>query len=83
MAEKEIGKVTHWYDKISVAVIKLSGKLNKGDRVKVVRGEESFEDTVGSIQIDHKDVDSAQKGDDAAVKLSQRAHEGALVYRVE
>ena len=76
---KELGKVIHWYDKISVAVIKLDGPLKKGDRVVVKHGDEEFEDTITSIQIDHKDVDAAKKGDDAAVKLSQKAKEGSLV----
>ena len=83
MAEKQIGSVTHWYDKIGVAVVKLTGKLAKGARVKVKKGEEEFEDTVSSLQIDHKDVDSAKKGDDAAIKLSQKAKEGAGVFLAE
>ena len=76
---KELGKVIHWYDKISVAVVKLSEPLKKGDKVVVKHGEEEFEDTITSMQIDHKDVDSAKKGDDAAVKLSQKAKEGSLI----
>ncbi|MCH7597487.1 translation elongation factor-like protein [Patescibacteria group bacterium] len=75
----ELGKVIHWYDKISVAVVKLNAPLKKGDRIVVKRGEEEFEDTITSIQIDHKDVESAKKGDAAAVKLSQKAKEGSLV----
>ncbi|MEK7175962.1 MAG: hypothetical protein AAB695_01135, partial [Patescibacteria group bacterium] len=77
---KKIGIVTHWYDKIGVAVVKLTGTLSKGDKIKIKKGEEEFEDTVSSLQIDHADADSAKKGADAAVKLSQRAKEGAIVY---
>ena len=80
---KELGKVIHWYDKISVAVIKLDGPLKKGDRVVVKHGDEEFEDTITSIQIDHKDVDAAKKGDDAAVKLSQKAKKGSVVCEAE
>ncbi|MEK7107322.1 MAG: hypothetical protein AAB899_04005 [Patescibacteria group bacterium] len=83
MAEKLIGTVTHWYDKISVAVVKVTGKLTKGAAVKVKKGDDEFEDTVSSIQIDHKDVVSAKKGDDAAIKLSRPAKEGATVSLVE
>ncbi|HCM44008.1 MAG: hypothetical protein UY39_C0039G0010 [Candidatus Kaiserbacteria bacterium GW2011_GWC2_49_12] len=78
--EKPIGTVTHWYDKISVAVVRLTGKLSKGDKVKIKKGDEEFEDTVSSLQIDHKDVSSAKKGDDAAIKFSERAKEGASVF---
>lgn len=83
MAEKQVGTVTHWYDKISVAVVKVTGKLAKGAAVKIKKGEDEFEDTVSSIQIDHKDVASAKKGDDAAIKLSRPAKEGAAVFLVE
>ena len=83
MAEKQVGTVTHWYDKLGVAVVSVIGKLSKGDAIKVKRGESEFEDTVSSIQIDHKDVDAAKKGDDAAMKLSQKAKEGAGVFLAE
>lgn len=83
MAEKQVGTVTHWYDKISVAVVKVTGKLAKGDTVKVKKGDDEFEDTISSIQIDHKDVASAKKGDDAAIKLSRPAKEGAAVFLAE
>lgn len=83
MAEKEIGVITHWFDKISVAVIKLKGALAKGDHIKIKRGEEEFEETVSSLQIEHEDVEKAKKGDDAAMKFSHKAHEGAVVYKVE
>lgn len=75
----EVGKVTHWYDKIGVAVVKLSGTLKVGDKIKVQRGEEEFDDTVVSMQIDHQDVSAAKKGDEAAIKLSRKAKEGAII----
>ena len=83
MAEKQIGTVTHWYDKLGVAVVKITGKLSKGNAIKIKKGDDEFEDTVSSIQIDHKDVASAKKGDDAAIKLSQKVKEGAAVFLVE
>ncbi|MEK7582063.1 MAG: translation elongation factor-like protein [Patescibacteria group bacterium] len=81
--EKEIGKVSHWYDKINVAVIKLTGSLKKGDRVKFKHGEEEFEENVGSLQIDHVEVEEGKKGDELAVKLSHKAKEGSIVCEVE
>jgi len=78
--EKEIGVVTHWYDKISVAVVKLAGAISVGDKIKVKHGEEEFEDTVASLQLDHKDVPSGEKGQEVAMKLSVRAKEGSKIY---
>ena len=80
--EKQIGTITHWYDRLGVAVVKLTGKLAKGDKIKVKKGNEEFEDAVVSMQLDHADVASAKRGDDAAIKLSQRAKEGASVFLV-
>jgi len=81
--EKEIGKVTHWYDKLGVAVLDLKGALKAGDIVKVRKGAEEFEDTIVSMQVDHKNVSSAKKGDEVAVKFSQKTKEGAVIYKME
>ena len=81
--EKKVGTVTHWYDKLGVAVVKLTSAISKGAAIKVRKGDDEFEDTISSLQIDHADVPSAKKGDDAAMKLSQRAKEGAEVFVVK
>lgn len=78
----KIGEVVHWYDKISVAVIKLNKALKVGDEVKFRRGEAEFSETISSMQLDHKPVKSGKKGDEIAVQVSQEAKEGAEVYAV-
>ena len=82
MKKKPIGKVVHWYDKIGVAVLDLSGVLKVGDIIKVQKGDEEFEETIESMQINHKNVKSAKKGDEVAIKLANTAKSGALVYKV-
>lgn len=79
----KIGEVNHWYDKISVAVIKLNKALKVGDEVKFKRGDYQFNETIVSMQLDHKPVKSGKKGDEVAVKVSQPAKEGAEVYTAE
>ena len=83
MSDKQVGVVTHWYDKIGVAVVKLSDSLKVGDRIKISRGNEEFEAVVESMQVDHENVESAKSGDEAAIKLSQKAKEGAIVYALD
>ena len=78
-----IGKVTHWYDKLGVAVIKLNKALKVGDQIKVKHGDQEFTDTVTSMQLDHKPIDAGKKGDEVAVKVSKQAKEGAEVYVAE
>jgi putative protease len=80
---KKIGTVTHYYGNIGVAVVELSGKLSVGDKVKFGDGESEFEQTVGSIQIEHKDIGSAKKGDAIGLKVDEKVNEGADVYLVE
>lgn len=83
MATKELGKVVHWYDKIGVAVIRLAGVLKVGDRIRVKRGETEFEETVSSMQFDHKPVEAGKKGQEVAVKLSSPAKDGAAICLAE
>ena len=58
---KKIGVVTHYYGNIGVAIVALTGKLSKGDRVKFEGGKTEFEQTVESMQIEHQEIDSAKK----------------------
>ena len=81
--EKHIGEVTHWYDKIQVAVLKLKSVLKVGDKLKIKHGQKSFEHPVDSMQVDHQPVESAKKGDEVAIKLLEKAREGALIYKLE
>ena len=41
MAEKEIGVVSTYFTHVSVAAVKLSGKLKVGDRIKI-KGHTTF-----------------------------------------
>ena len=80
---KKIGIVTHYYGNINVAIVALSGKLSKNDRVKFESGKNEFEQTVESMQIEHKEIDSAKKGDIVGMKVDQKVSDGADVYLVE
>ena len=82
MADFKVGKVTHYYDKIGVAVVELNATLAKSDKIKFVRGgEDLFEQEVKSMQIEHDKIDSAKKGDIVGLKTKEPVKEGAEVYR--
>jgi translation elongation factor EF-1alpha len=79
----KVGKVSHYYDKIGVAIVELSAPLADGDKIKFVRGgEDLFEQEVESMQIEHKKVKSAQKGEVIGLKAKEEVKEGAEVYKV-
>lgn len=84
MADFKVGKVTHFYDKIGVAVVELMGTLTVGDKIKFMRGgEDLFEQNVDSIQIEHEKKDSAGKGEVVGLKVNDAVKEGAEVYKVQ
>jgi putative protease len=79
----KIGRVTHYYSKLGVAIVELSGTISVGDRVKFSRGgEELFEQKVESIQIEHQKVDSAKKGDVIGLKSDKEVKEGTEVFKL-
>ncbi|MBA7611943.1 hypothetical protein ES703_19175 [subsurface metagenome] len=84
MAEegKLIGKISHYFGNIGVAVIELSDTLKTGETIRIVGGETDFEQTVDSMEVDHKKVEKAKKGDGIGVKVSQKVREGYKVYKV-
>ncbi|KKS79911.1 MAG: hypothetical protein UV54_C0025G0003 [Candidatus Beckwithbacteria bacterium GW2011_GWA2_43_10] len=79
---KFIGKVAHYFDKAMVIVVKLEDSLSIGDTIKLKKGEEEFDQLVDSIQIEHKNIEKAKKGDEVAIKISRPAKQGAEVYRL-
>lgn len=80
---KKIGNVTHFYGNIGVAIVALTGKLSKGDKVKFEGGKTEFEQTVESMQIEHKEIESAKKGDVIGMKVNEKVSEGADMYLME
>lgn len=75
---KEIGKVVHFFDKISVAIIELTAGLKVGDTV-TFKSKEEFDQEVTSMQVDHKDIEEAKSGDAIGIKVDKPVHEGVKV----
>lgn len=80
---KEIGKVTHYYTKIGVAVIELTDTLKVGDTIRVKGATSDFTQTVDSMQIEHKNVKEAKKKQSIGLKVGEQARQGDTVYIVE
>jgi len=80
--EKPIGKVIHYYDNISVAIVKLEKKLSVGKTVKFVKGDNVFKQTVESMEIKHGKLTEAKPGDEVGIKVDKTAKEGTLMYAV-
>jgi hypothetical protein len=77
----EIGRITHFFSKISVAVVELTTPLTVGDRILVKGPSTDFEQIVESIQIEHKKIQGAEAGQSIGLKLAQQARERDAVYK--
>lgn len=82
MAEKLIGKVTHWFGKIGVAALELTDTLAVGERIHVLGHTTDLEQEVTSMQIMHQDVAQAGPGDEVAIKVREHVRVGDRVYKV-
>ena len=82
MEGKLVGKITHYYDKIGVAIIELSGPLKQGDTIKIVGKDGEFTQAVSSVQFEHQAIESASKGQSVGVKVEKKVKENDLVYAV-
>jgi hypothetical protein len=80
---KEVGSITHYFTKIGVAIVDLTDRLSVGDRILVKGMTTNVEQTVDSMQIEHKDVRIAEVGQSIGLKVSDRVREGDTVYKVE
>ena len=80
--EKEIGEITHYYGKIGVGVVKLSAEMKAGDRIHILGHTTDFEQTVDSMQIEHKRVERAKKGESIGLKVAEHVREGDKVYKI-
>ena len=82
MASTQIGKVTHYFDKINVAVVELIGNLKVGDTIKIVGHGNEFTQTVNSMQIEHEKLEEAHKDQGIGLQVDQPVKEGDIVYKV-
>lgn len=80
MEEKPIGKITHYYGKINVAIVKFNREVKVGETVHFKGPHTDFTQQISSMQYDHKDIESAKKGQEVGIKVDQKIREGDEVY---
>jgi len=83
MKEIKIGEVSHYFNKIGVAAIKIiSGQLKKGDIIHIKGHTTDFTEEIGSMQIEHQPVEVANTGDEIGIKVDNVVREGDEVFKV-
>ncbi len=82
MEEQEIGVVDHFFGKISVGMIKLSGELKVGDTIHIKGKQTDFSQEVESMRIEFDNMTEAKEGDKVGIKVIQPLHANDRVYKV-
>ncbi len=77
--QQVVGKVIHYYGKLGVGIVELSGSLKTGDQVQIKGHTTDISQTVEQMQIDKKDVESAKKGDVIGLKVDDKVREADVV----
>ncbi len=80
--EIEIGRVTHYYNHLNVAVLSLQISLKIGDTIHFLGHLTDFTQRVTSMEIEHHNVITVKPGDDVAIKVIEPVRVHDMVYRV-
>ena len=80
--EMQVGKVTHYFSKIGVAVIEVTdGSIKVGDEVRIKGHTSDFKQKINSMQIEHENVEIAEPGQSIGVKMEEPVRSNDLVYK--
>ncbi len=79
---QEVGTVTHYYLRIGVVVVEVTAPIKVGDRIRVRGSTTNFEQTIESMEIEHKRIEEAKPGDSIGLKVKERVREKDIVYKI-
>ena len=83
MGEERIGRVTHYFSKVGVAVIELEkGTLKVGETIHISGHTTDFVQKIDSIEIDNEKVPEVKQGDSFGVKVDEKVRDNDDVYKV-
>jgi putative protease len=83
MEKTKVGKVSHYYSKIGVAVIEVEGTLKIGDEISIEGANTNFTQKIESMQIDRESIKEAKKGNSIGMKVNEEVRANDVVYKVK
>jgi hypothetical protein len=80
---EKVGEITHFFDNISVAVVKPTKEMKVDDEILIYdrQGNIVVEQTVDSMEIDGEKIDVAEVDQEFGMKVEGDVKEGYEVYR--
>ena len=80
--EMQVGKVTHYFPKIGVAVVDVTdGSIKVGDEIHIKGHTSDFKQKVKSMQIEQDKIDVAEPGQSIGLKVQEPVRANDLVYK--
>ncbi len=77
----EVGRVVNYYKKVGVAEVELYKDIRVGDTILIIgKTTGCIEKKIKEMQINHKFVDVARKGEKVGIKIDEKVREGDRVY---
>jgi len=77
----QVGHISHFFSKISVAIVELTAPLAVGDRILIKGPSTDFEQVVDSMQIEHNNIQRAESGQSIGLRTAQHVKEKDMVYK--
>ena len=78
--KRQVGKVTHFFGKIHLASIELTGNLKAGDIISIEGARGTLEQPVDSMRVDNRNVMSAGAGAGVGIRVRGRVKPGDVVF---
>jgi selenocysteine-specific translation elongation factor len=79
----KVGKITHYFDKIGVAVLQVSDESVKvGDKIRIGEFGTGIEQKIDSMQVEHQNIIEAKSGDEVGLKVISAVKSGDIVYKI-
>ncbi|MFO7967457.1 MAG: translation elongation factor-like protein [Archaeoglobaceae archaeon] len=80
---EEVGRISHYFNKIGVAAIVLNNSLNVGDKVRIKGNKTDLVQNIDSMEIDKKKIERAMPGDTVGIKVADKVRRKDKVYRLD
>ena len=80
---REVGRVSHFFGKVSVAIIEVTDTISVGDQILIKGPTTDIEQTVDSMEIEHVKVKQAESGQSIGMKVKGRVREKDNVYKID
>ncbi len=77
-----IGHVTHYFTKISVAVLSLTGEVQLDDTLHILGRDTDLLQKVWSMEVNHQKIQLACPGMQVAIRVAGPVHRGDRIFLV-